>query len=365
MASISKDKKTGKWYCRVPYKDANGNYKTKTKKGFTTKREAELYASDMEVKLSEGVNPNRDQIVFADYYDEWVEVNKAPVVTLSTLKKFQYIGKLIREHFGDTRLMDVTRSNYQAFLNKRGKNRSRDTVEKTHFAIKACMQDALYDKLIDRDPTYKAKIIYDVEEQRTIKYWNVGEVTKLIDYFEELNHHVDMMFYLMATTGIRVGEAYGLAWDDIQGNQLSIKCGYNHSYKTFTEGKTKSSIRTIEIDDRTKTLLKKCKIQYKKQCPKFIFLDKKQQPAITYTGALKHLKKICRDLEVSELGPHAFRHSHCSYLLFSGVDIHFIAKRLGHSSVAETQRTYSHVLDEMNQRENKMTMEAISKLQAK
>ena len=362
MASIQKDKKTGKWFCRVPYKDKFGEYKTKTKKGFDTKREAQLYAKELENQLSDGIDFNRDEIIFADYFEEWVEVNKIPTLTITTVKKYEFIVKLVHEHFGVMKLKDLTRTRYQRFITQRGKNRSKDTVEKTHFAIKSCMKDALYDKLIDRDPTYKAVLTYDVKPQSRLKYWNVNELAKLIEYFEKGEHQIDTLFYLLATTGMRIGEAYGLAWNDVDGNQVTIKRGYNHSHKIFTDGKNTSSLRTIQIDDKTKSMLNRYRMKYRKICSDYLFIDNFKKTIMTHTGSVKYLKSVCKKLQVQELTPHAFRHSHCSYLLFNGVDIQYVSKRLGHSTVLETQKTYSHILDEMNTREKERTMEAINKL---
>lgn len=362
MASIQKDKKTNKWYCRVSYQDKLGKNRTKTKKGFDTKREAQLYAQDLESKVYSGVGFVQGDVVFADYFEKWIETHKKPKVTALTFKRYIFMEKLVRDYFGKLLLKDLTRTKYQAFITERGKNRSRDTVEKTHYAIQSCMKDALYDKLIDRDPTYKAVLTYDVKSTKRIKYWNVNEITKLIEFFEKGEHQVDTLFYLLATTGMRIGEAYGLAWNDIDDNQIHVRRGYSHSYKVFTEGKTESSIRTIEIDDKTKAIINRYRMKYQKVCSKYLFINNFNEPIMTHTAILKRLRNVCNELEIQELTPHAFRHSHCSYLLFNGVDIQYVAKRLGHSTVAETQKTYSHILDEMNTREKELTLEAIERL---
>jgi len=53
---------------------------------------------------------------------------------------------------------------------------------------------------------------------------------------------------------------------------------------------------------------------------------------------------------------HTLRHSHASALIFAGVSIASIAKRLGHSSVTTTQETYLHIIQELeNQDSEKIT----------
>jgi integrase len=42
---------------------------------------------------------------------------------------------------------------------------------------------------------------------------------------------------------------------------------------------------------------------------------------------------------------HSLRHTHATMLLENGEDLELVSKRLGHSSVELTARTYSHVLE--------------------
>ena len=50
---------------------------------------------------------------------------------------------------------------------------------------------------------------------------------------------------------------------------------------------------------------------------------------------------------------HSIRHTHCSYLLHNDVSIYYISKRLGHKNIKTTMDVYSHLLDEVEQKERK------------
>jgi len=57
----------------------------------------------------------------------------------------------------------------------------------------------------------------------------------------------------------------------------------------------------------------------------------------------KKYNKYLKASEVKEIVMHEFRHSHASYLINKGVSPLVVAQRLGHSDVATTLNTYSHL----------------------
>ena len=145
--AVKKDKKTGKWYVRVSYKDVEGKYKTKNKYGFATKKEAQIVEAKYEMMKQEGIdlNEEKDMTIFANYFEDWCNTFRIGKFSTGTDKKYQHEIKLVKEFFGNTRLKDLTRTKYQQYINERGKNRSKNTVEKTHGYLKKCLSYALAD----------------------------------------------------------------------------------------------------------------------------------------------------------------------------------------------------------------------------
>jgi integrase len=65
-----------------------------------------------------------------------------------------------------------------------------------------------------------------------------------------------------------------------------------------------------------------------------------------------YLADLCKKAEVPIISLHSLQHTHASILIFVGVSIASIAKRLGHSSVTTTQETYLHIIQEMENQDN-------------
>lgn len=50
---------------------------------------------------------------------------------------------------------------------------------------------------------------------------------------------------------------------------------------------------------------------------------------------------------------YGLRHTHASMLLYKGMNIKYVSRHLGHKDIVTTFQTYSHILDEMEQKESR------------
>ncbi|PKY82342.1 hypothetical protein DBT48_05590 [Aerococcus mictus] len=213
MASIKKDKKTKKWYCRVSYQ-VDGKNKTKAKKGFRTKKEAELFASKVEDRLFKGQSIDEawygkkpKEQIFANYFEKWCETYRmSGNISLSTYNKYIAEIKRVREFFGDEELTKITLQEYQEFLNKRGNGRSQDSVRKTHGRLNACFKRAQYDGLIVSNPAFDAKINYTNVGSHRVKYYTEAEAKTLFKLFKKEINIKNVFLYIALSTGLRLGE---------------------------------------------------------------------------------------------------------------------------------------------------------------
>lgn len=363
--SVSKDKKTGKWMCRVSYKDNSGKYKQKTKKGFDTKKEAQVY----EVKLMEEVDSEDledKNITFADYFEKWFETYKQGKLSRSAEYSYELNIRIVREYFGNTLLKSITRQKYQEFLNWRGKGKSKNTLEKTHFKTQGCLRHAFADGLIDKDPTHSAVLNYDVVTEKKIVSLNLKQTSTLFSKLKENINPKNMILYVALSTGLRAGEVYGLDWSDIDltAKTLSVRRGFHlNSPFYFTDTKNETSKRTISVTEEFCQMISRYKLKYQKQCPEYLFLTFDKKPIISHNSVNKYLKALCKKLSFPKLTMHQLRHTHCSILLAQGIDIQYVSKRLGHATINETLSTYAHIIDELNQLSNQQAIKKLSALE--
>ena len=74
------------------------------------------------------------------------------------------------------------------------------------------------------------------------------------------------------------------------------------------------------------------------------------------------LSRHCKECGISEISIHGLRHTHASLLLFAGVSIASVARRLGHASMTTTQKTYLHIIQELENKDVDLVMRTLSGL---
>lgn len=364
MASFKK-LKSG-WQYRVSYKDGD-TYRTKSKNGFSTKKEAQLAAAKVERLVNNNIKIN-DGVIFIEYLESWYDLYKKGKYSASYNYDAEIAIKNAREFFKNTKLKDIDRKLYQKFINWLAKGHTTGTIKKRHMFTNECLKFALEEKLISSDPTYKINLKGTVPAKKdSEKYINYSDAMKLIAALrEDIKPHYDSryMCLLSLATGLRFSEVLGLKWKDVdfKENILVVNKSFDHMHtKKLKETKTASSNRKIKLDDHTINMLKDYKKQNKDRHPTFVFLDSNHNHA-SNSAVNKALKKACQRAGIKKITFHSLRHTHCSILLFQGINIHYISKRLGHSKVSITMDIYSHMLQEMDQRENKKATEVMGSL---
>jgi integrase len=74
------------------------------------------------------------------------------------------------------------------------------------------------------------------------------------------------------------------------------------------------------------------------------------------------LGRYCKAANVPVISVHGLRHTHASILLFAGVSIASVARRLGHASMTTTQKTYLHIIQELENKDVDLVMRSLSGL---
>ncbi|MGT2835847.1 site-specific integrase, partial [Streptococcus hyointestinalis] len=74
------------------------------------------------------------------------------------------------------------------------------------------------------------------------------------------------------------------------------------------------------------------------------------------------LARHCKNAGIPIISIHGLRHTHASLLLFAGVSIASVARRLGHSNMTTTQKTYLHIINELESKDIDIIMRSLSSL---
>ena len=298
--------------------------------------------------------------LFCDYYEKWIKIYKEGAIRKVTLDKYKMTLRWLRKLIPDLKIKDLTRISYQELLNNYALEHERQTTMDFHHQLKGSILDAVDEGLLDRDPTRKAIIKGKTPSVKKVKFINQFELHTLLDTLELKNEiSWEWMILLIAKTGLRFSEALALTPADFNFSRQSISVSKTWDYKGdggFLPTKNQSSIRKVQIDWQTVIQFS----QLIKDLPedKPIFVKGKVYNS-TVNGVLE---RYCKKAEVPVISIHGLRHTHASLLLFAGVSIPSVARRLGHSSMNTTQKTYLHIIQELENRDVDLVMRSLSGL---
>lgn len=193
----------------------------------------------------------------------------------------------------------------------------------------------------------------------TERVWSPAQLGAFLTSAKD--HRLSALWTLLSTTGMRRGEAAGLAWGDVNldGGRLTIRRSrvvVNHQV-VDSSTKTDSSARTIGLDPATVRALRSHRARQSADrlawgpeyhSSELVFTLENGEPLhpdlITRT-----FKRVAKAAGLTPIVVHGLRHSYASAALEAGVDTKIVSGRLGHSSVAITSDLYQHVRAEVDQ----------------
>ncbi|MBS7051992.1 MAG: site-specific integrase [Veillonella sp.] len=298
--------------------------------------------------------------LFYIYYEKWIHIYKEGAIRDVTMRKYEITLLWLKRLVPELRLSQLNRISYQQLLNDYAEFHERQTTMDFHHQIKAAVLDAVDEGLIDRDPTRKAIIKGRPPRIKKIKYLNQFELhTLLVNLKLTSEINWDWLILIIAKTGMRFSEALALTPKDFDFSHQSLIVDKTWDYKGdggFLPTKNKSSVRKIQLD--WQTIIKFSELIKGLPDDKPIFVNGRVFNS-TINGVLE---RYCKKLEIPVISIHGLRHTHASLLLFAGVSIASVARRLGHASMTTTQKTYIHIIQEMENRDIDLVMRSMAGL---
>ena len=211
------------------------------------------------------------------------------------------------------------------------------------------------------DPTRKAIIKGKTPSAKKIKYLNQFELHTLIAHLDiGETPNWDWFILLVAKTGMRFSEALAITPGDFDFSRQTLSISKTWDYKGeggFLPTKNKSSVRKIQIDWQIVVKFSELIKGMPKDEPIFVYKEK------VYNSTVNNvLARHCKECDISVISIHGLRHTHASLLLFAGVTIASVARRLGHASMTTTQKTYLHIIQELENKDVDLVMRTLSGL---
>jgi integrase len=169
------------------------------------------------------------------------------------------------------------------------------------------------------------------------------------------------LWILLATTGLRLGEAIGLRWQDVDlgAQTLTVRRALQRQREAglvFVEPKTKTSRRSISLPDGTARALqghRKRQLEERLQAgagwqDNDLVFCRWDGEVIEPSGVAQRFDGLLRKAGLPDIRVHDLRHTAASLHLLKGTHPKVVQEMLGHSTITLTLDTYSHVAPGMH-----------------
>ncbi|UED81040.1 site-specific integrase [Lysinibacillus sp. CD3-6] len=343
------------WEYRIKYNDA-GKQKEISKGGFRTKAEARTAAVLIEEKLVVGgiEKLRKGEMLFEDWLEIHNKMHNQHRRESSNISARNGQLKLL-DRFKGHKLNKLKRADYQLFINELlfEHDYAKNTVDRIHGEMMGIINSAVEHDELEKNLLRGIQITKDDEEEKTM-FLNKFEVKKLLNAIETEDIYKRVMVITLLHTGLRSGELLGLFWSDIDFVNKTLTVDRQRTRTGLGPPKSKSSLRTISIEDDLINELQLYKswqeenekIKQDYFLSEYVFVD--ENGKIFYQTKPQDMMQNL--LRYAKLEPrkstHLLRHTHAVMMLEAGVDIKTVSTRLGHKNIDITANTYLHITPE-------------------
>jgi integrase len=339
----------------ISYLDSTGKRRWAVVHG--TLDEAEAKRSELRLRRRRGERLQPTRQTFADYATAWLE---RQTCRERTREKYSWaLHHHLLPYFGRRRLDQITVDNVAAFIAAMQRKGARGTTilsalqplsmilghaaRRGAIAVNPCSQ-------LERGERPK------LDDQRPKRILSLDEMERLIASADGEQYRC--LLELLVTTGLRIGEALGLAVCDLDQRHSLIRVEYQLDRDgNRSQLKTPESRRAIDIPpDLTQRLVALVAERGALGDSAALVFASRNGTGLVRKVAREALKRAAKAARLAPPQPtlHDLRHSHASMLIALDVPVVDVQRRLGHRKPDTTLRVYAHQWKERDARRSQI-----------
>jgi integrase len=347
----------GSWEARLSYVDGNGTLKRASVYG-KTQREVRAKMKAVRDRVDNGAPAVDDKMALAAWMQRWRETTLAASDRKESTRSLY--ASLSRKHIeagviGPIPLAKLRPSDVEKLiLALRSATLSDSTIRQIYTVLRLGLDGAVRDGLLARNPATSVQRPGVARKEAT--HLDPQQVTQLLVAAESSRYHTALL--LIATTGLRRGEALALRWSDtdLDAGVLRVRETVQRieGKLSTNEVKTDRSRRTIPLSPAVVALLRRHRVTQLEE--RMRAANQWAETGLVFTtelGSVVEPRNLLRVVEAAAtrigleaVGAHTLRHSAATAWLEAGVHIKQVSDLLGHSSVAITGDVYGHSSDQ-------------------
>lgn len=358
MRGSLRQRSPGSWQLRWDEEDPTTGkrvWRSTTFHGKKSDAEAKL-AELMHAKNTGGyIEPNK--ITVREFLTDWLRDDVA--VNIQKTRTREYYAGMVARHIvpslGAVILAKLAPSAIEAlYREKLDAGLSSTTVAGIHRTLHRALERAVRQRLIGRNPCDAVS----VPKKRHIEYttWTPSESARFLATAKTAKNRYHPLFATLIHTGLRIGEALGLRWADVDLDTgvLTVRQTLEEAGTAprFGTPKTERSRRSVPLDPMLVGVLRTWKATQNEE--RLLLGADYRDYGLVFTipggGPVARHNLIRRDFatlttqaNVPRIRLHDLRHSAASTLLGAGTPLKTVSEMLGHSSITVTADVYGHL----------------------
>lgn len=334
------------------------------------------------------IKPEARNVSINEMFELWKQIKRG--LKDNTFQNYQFMyNQYVAPRFGKQKISTLVKSDVKRFYNTLADERglSIATIDVVHTVLHQVLEMAVDDCYIRRNPS--DNVLKELKQAVAMKNEKRRALTKqeqnlFLDYLHRTPQyqHWYPVFAIMIGTGLRVGEAVGLRWCDIDLDNGMIDVNhtliyYRHAvngcYCNVHSPKTTNGVRTVPMLQFVKEAFQE---EQQRQLAAgihcqatvdgytdFIFVNRFGQPQHqgTLNKALRRIIRNCNDeimlqgkrnpLLLPHFSCHSLRHTFTTRMCEAGVNIKVIQDALGHADVSTTLNIYADATRDLKKSE--------------
>lgn len=282
--------------------------------------------------------------------------------------KYYYVHVIKDSQIGKTKIADIRKSDILLFYNSlTEQGLSVGTIKIIHKIIRPSLQLACDDNVIVKNPADGCTKEYteEMEKKYALTFDEEKEFLDRIKARPRMTRYYPM-YAILIKTGLRISEAIGLTWDDIDMDKREIRINHQVQYRKVkdemklyaNDTKTSAGNRTIPMTDEVYRLFAEQRKVWlmTKKCPgfevdgykDFVFISHMTGKCMNHSNVRRMLRSIVdmnaeREIQLPNISPHILRHTACCRFAESGCDIKVLQYLMGQTDIRITMGVYNHV----------------------
>lgn len=323
------------------------------KRGFVSKREAQLYLADYQVQRARGifVPESAGRVKMSELLRQTLEsdIHRAPSTRAN---REDHARKWVLPHWGNWSVGDITTLDIRDWIQSMiAAGAKRDTIMKSNQLLKSVLEDAIERRYISVSPMPQLRL--PKQQKKLHKYLTHDEVRELVN---EMPSEYRELVAVLAYTGIRFGEAAALEPGsvDLGRKRLHIVRAVSEPNGKLTYGPPKNGRkRSVPVPKTVVAMLER----------RLSTAAGDDHVFTTSTGSVLRLstwrprefntaiqrlsarRKEDGRPSFPQITPHELRHTAASLAVQAGANVKVVQRMLGHASAAITLDVYADLFD--------------------